>query len=338
MKRVLLVFILCISMLALCGCGEEKLPEFNQDKLIEITSKPVGMTEDYMSYALHICIYNDCSVEIYADGFEKLYDDLELETRQFSISSAELEELKTLILKEQAYSMRESVGNRDLTKGTVKTFTVYGSFGVHKSGGLSPSNISFLTVYDFVYQLAREESIEYCRALDKKLSDGYNNRYNLGPRIHTASDDVIVTTDMIEVFQVVSYDDISDATDSDADREDVTEEGIGETAYGDITENPGTGVDDNTENERFTVAIILNDTGTEALAEATKGINYTPENYALYNMDAFCAMITVNAPVNDGVLYLNIEYDADAVEHLKNELDACLEKWRSWKAEDEEIN
>lgn len=190
-------------------------------------------------------------------------------------------------------------------------------------------------MYDFVYQLAREESIEYCRALDKKLSDGYNNRYNLGPRIHTASDDIIVTTDMIEVFQVVSYNDISDATDTDADREDITEESIGEAVYGDIAENPGTGVDDNTENERFTVAIILNDTGAETLAEATKGINYTPENYALYNKDAFCAMITVNAPVKDGVLYLNVEYDAAAAEHLKNELDEYLQKWRNCKAEDE---
>ncbi|MCM1272277.1 MAG: hypothetical protein NC225_09580 [Clostridium sp.] len=333
MKRVLLVFILFISMWAFCGCNEEELPELNQDKLIEITTKPIGMTEDYMSYALHICIYNDCSVEIYADDFEKLYDELEMETRQFSISSEELEELKNLILKERAYSMRESVGNRDLTKGTAKTFTVYGSFGAHKSGGLSPSNISFLTVYDFAYQLVREESIEYCRALDKKLLDGYNNRYDLGPRIHNASDERIVTTDMIEAFLVVPYRDILGATDSDADREAAVKESMGETAYED-TENVGMDVESDAE-EWFAVAIILNDTGTNALAETTKGIHGTPENYSLYNQDAFCAMITVNAPVNDGVLYLSAEYDAAAAETLKNALDEYLEKWRSWKAEED---
>ncbi|MDE6023967.1 MAG: hypothetical protein K2G45_00785 [Lachnospiraceae bacterium] len=326
-------------MLAFCGCGKEEIPELNQDRLIEITSKPIGMTEDYMSYTLHICIYNDCSVEIYADNFDKLYDELDRKTQHISISSTELDALKELILKERAYDMRENVGNRDLTIGTAKTFTVYSSFGTHKSGGLSPSNINFLKVYDFVYNLAREESIEYCRILDKKLLDGYNNRYNLGPRIHNYNDEIIVSTDMIEEFKVVSYDDIFDATDSDAEKESASEENsqenIVENVNEEVSENSGDNGETDNEVEQFTVAIILNDSGAEAVAEATKGINVNPENYFLYNKDIFCAMITANAPINDGVLYLNVIYDSDAAKNLKDELDKYLDMWRNCKIEDE---
>lgn len=310
MKRILCLIMIMLFGISLCSCGKKEPPSLNQEKLIEITSRPLGMVDSYKLYTLHICVYNDCTVEIYADDFDYWYSDTVCERTTMQISEAELEEIKKVIEENDALNLNENVGNRDLKEGTIKSFIIYADDGEHKSGGLSPSNRSFLRVYDLVYDLVREESFVYAGSIDRLQAEGYGRRFDMGPRLHDSRDSLIITTDMIQDFVIVPADEVEAAQGTETDAE-------GEDMYG--------------------AAILLNEEGTAAIYEATGYVTDEPLIFFLYNNNTLYDIIKINNQIKDGTIYLNNIYnEADAAKAV-DELEASLSTWRGFKAEEENM-
>lgn len=310
MKRILCLIMIMLFGISLCSCGKKEPPSLNQEKLIEITSRPLGMVDSYRLYTLHICVYNDCTVEIYADDFDYWYSDTVCERTTMQISEAELEEIKKVIEENDALNLNENVGNRDLKEGTIKSFIIYADDGEHKSGGLSPSNRSFLRVYDLVYDLVREESFVYAGSIDRLQAEGYGRRFDMGPRLHDSRDSLIITTDMIQDFVIVPADEIEAAQGTETDAE-------GEDMYG--------------------AAILLNEEGTAAIYEATGYVTDEPLIFFLYSNNTLYDIIKINNQIKDGTIYLNNIYnEADAAKAV-DELEASLNTWRGFKAEEENM-
>lgn len=310
MKRILCLIMIMLFCTSLCSCSEKEPPSLNQEKLIEITSRPLGMVDSYKVYTLHICVYNDCTVELYADDFDYWYGDTACERTTVQISEAELEEIKKVIEENNALNLNENVGNRDLKEGTIKSFIIYADDGEHKSGGLSPSNRSFLRVYDFVYNLVREESFVYAGSIDRLQSEGYGRRFDVGPRLHDSRDSLIITTDMIQDFVIVPADEVDavQATETDAEGEDM---------YG--------------------VAILLNEEGTAAIYEATGYVTDEPLIFFLYSNNTLYDIIKINNQIEDGTIYLNNIYNEADVAKAVDELEASLNTWRQFKADEENM-
>ncbi|MCM1207581.1 MAG: hypothetical protein NC309_01560 [Ruminococcus sp.] len=295
----------CIN---LCSCSEKEPPSLNQEKLIEITSRPLGMVDRYKLYTLHICVYNDCTVELYANDFDYWYSDAACERTTVQITEAELEDIKRAIEENDALNLNENVGNRDLREGTIKSFVIYADDGEHRSGGLSPSNRSFLRVYDLVYNLVREESFVYTGSIERLQAEGYGRRFDRGPRLHDSKDTRIITTDMIQDFVIVPAEEIevADATQTDAEVDEL---------YG--------------------AAILLNEEGTAAIYDATGYVTDEPLIFFLYNNNTLYDIVKINNQIKDGTIYLNHIYnEADAVK-VVDELEASLNLWREFKAEEE---
>lgn len=310
MKRILYLIMIMLLGVSLCSCGEKEPPSLNQEKLIEITSRPLGMVDSYKLYTLHICVYNDGTVELYADDFDYWYSDAVCERTTVHISEEELAEIKKVIEENDALNLNENVGNRDLKEGTIKNFIIYADDGEHKSGGLSPSNRSFLKVYDFVYDLVREESFVYTANIDRLQAEGYGRRFDIGPRLHDSKDSPIITTDMIQDFVIVPADEVEEeqATETDTDGEDM---------YG--------------------VAILLNEEGTVAIYEATGHMSDEPLIFFLYSDNVLYDIVKINYQIEDGTIYLNNIYnEADAVGAV-DELEASLNIWRAFKAEEKNM-
>lgn len=310
MKRILCLIMIMLLGVGLCSCGEKETPALNQEKLIEITSRPLGMVDSYKLYTLHICVYNDCTVELYADDFDYWYGDTACPRTMVHISEEELAEIKKAIEDNDALNLNENVGNRDLTEGTIKSFIIYADDGEHKSGGLSPSNRSFLRVYDLVYDLVREESFVYAGGINRIQAEGYGRRFDLGPRLHDSKDFPIITTDMIQDFVIVPADEVEapEATETDAEDEDM---------YG--------------------AAILLNEEGTAAIYEATGHMSGEPLIFFLYNNNTLYDIVKINNQIEDGTIYLNNIYnEADAASAV-DELEAGLNTWRAFKAEEENM-
>ncbi|MCM1288284.1 MAG: hypothetical protein NC240_08225 [Clostridium sp.] len=297
----------CIS---LCSCGEKEPPSLNQEKLIEITSRPLGMVDSYKLYTLHICVYNDCTVEFYADDFDYWYSDVECGRTTMQITEVELEEIKRAIEENDALNLNENVGNRDLQEGTIKSFTIYADDGEHKSGGLSPSNRSFLRVYDLVYNIVREECFVYTGSIERLQAEGYGRRFDMGPRLHDSKDARIITTDMIQDFVIVPAGEVeaADATQTDAEADEL---------YG--------------------AAILLNEEGTAAIYEATGRVTGEPLIFFLYNNNTLYDIVKINNQIKDGTIYLNHIYSEAEAAKVVDELEASLNTWRGFKAEEENI-
>lgn len=310
MKRILCLIIIMLSAVSLCSCGEKAPPALNQEKLIEITSRPLGIADSYKLYTLHICVYNDCTVELYANDFDYWYGDTACPRTTVQISEVELEQIKKAVEENDALNLNENVGNRDLKEGTIKSLTIYADDGEHKSGGLSPSNRSFLRVYDLVYDLVREESFVYAGSIDRLQAEGYGRRFDMGPRLHDSKDFPIITTDMIQDFVIVPADEVKapEATGTDAGDEEL---------YG--------------------AAILLNEEGTAAIYEATGYMSGEPLIFFLYNNNTLYDIVKINNQIDDGTIYLNKIYnEADAAKAV-DELEEGLNTWRAFKAEEENM-
>lgn len=315
MKRILCLIIIMFSAVSLCSCGEKAPPALNQEKLIEITSRPLGIADSYKLYTLHICVYNDCTVELYANDFDYWYGDTACPRTTVQISEVELEQIKKAVEENDALNLNENVGNRDLKEGTIKSLTIYADDGEHKSGGLSPSNRSFLRVYDLVYDLVREESFVYAGSIDRLQAEGYGRRFDMGPRLHDSKDFPIITTDMIQDFVIVPADEVKAAQ---------------------AIETQASGTDAEAE-DMYGAAILLNEEGTAAIYEATGYMTDEPLIFFLYNNNTLYDIVKINNQIKDGTIYLNYIYnEADAAKTV-DELEESLSTWRAFKAEEENV-
>ncbi len=326
MKRILYTIMNIVLLLSLCSCGEEKQPSFSQEKLIEITSRQVGISDSCKIYTLHICVYNDCTVKIYADDFPFWYGEKAADAVTTTITKDELEDIKKMIIDNDAVALNKNVGNIDMKEGTQKGFIIYADDGSHESGGLNPSNRSFLRVYDFVYNLVREESFIYCSEIENIQLTGYNRRFDIGPRIHDNQDNVVISTDMIQDFVIVPASEIATDTDAEPETTEVYDYDMGADAA----------TEENSHEDMYGLAIMLNEDGTNAIYEAT-GYNIgEPKNFLLYVDNRLYETITIRKHVSDGTIYLNGIYDKTSAEDKAAELEECLNLWRSFKSEEQE--
>ncbi len=172
-KYFTLVCFLCL-MLLLGGC-KEKDKEFvpGDNELIHLTSTPKGGVETYQIYTMNIMIYVDGTVKIYASDFVKWLGNEDIPELTFTITPDEVEEIKQLIIEQDIYNLREEVGNRDGISGTIKRMTVYAADGTNTTGGVSISNKQFVTVYDGIEAIVREELYLYTGEINSIQYEGY---------------------------------------------------------------------------------------------------------------------------------------------------------------------
>ena len=115
---------------------------------------------------------------------------------------------------------------------------------------------------------------------------------------------------MIQDFVIVPADEVEEeqATETDTDGEDM---------YG--------------------VAILLNEEGTVAIYEATGHMSDEPLIFFLYSDNVLYDIVKINYQIEDGTIYLNNIYnEADAVGAV-DELEASLNTWRAFKAEEKNM-
>lgn len=161
-------------MLLVGGCTESN-KEFvpGDNELIHLTSTPKGGVETYQIYTMNIMIYVDGTVRIYASDFVKWLGNDEIPELTFTITPEEVEEIKQLIIDQDIYNLREEVGNRDGISGTIKTMTVYAADGTNTTGGVSISNRQFVTAYDGIEAIVREELYLYSGEISSTQYKGY---------------------------------------------------------------------------------------------------------------------------------------------------------------------
>lgn len=313
MKKVIVCLLLAAVLLTAAACTKKENIEFNSEALIDISYKNVGITDAYLSYTLHAVINNDGTVKVYVDELGMALSDEPYEPVISSVTPDELEQLKGIIKEEKAYEMRENVGKREGNTGTVKYFTIYSSNGEHTSGGLNPSNLSFLKVYDFAYGLVMEECISYSKQVDDNQIKLYAGRSGIGPRICDKNDNVIIDPGMIKEFFAESYVNEPSASDT-GNAQDITADDESAEESSDM----------------YKVVISLTPEGSEKIKKLTEELGACDDNPAIfymYNNDTFCGIITLYAPVCDGVLYLNETYNEEKATAMVDSLELYMNKW-----------
>ena len=76
--------------------------------------------------------------------------------------------------------------------------------------------------------------------------------------------------------------------------------------------------------------ISLTPEGSEKIKKLTEELGACDDNPAIfymYNNDTFCGIITLYAPVCDGVLYLNETYNEEKATAMVDSLELYMNKW-----------
>lgn len=293
---VLVVFVL----VCMTGCGEEKQPELADGKFIKLSNTPMGEMSIIDIYTLNIEVHQDKTVIIYADDFDKWLGEGECPIVKTSITDDEINELKQLIADNDLYNMREDIGNKNVKDGDKKSLTLYTVNGGHTSGGMNPSNRKFLKIYDYLYELVREEVYSYKLDISDLQEDGASSMNNQGIRITDYLDNIVLTDEYIDEIRIASY--------SEQPQVIPDEDSASET---DAFSNEDT--EDEAE-EKYCVAIVLNAEGTELMCNLTLGCEEKPGLYYLYLHGTYRNAISVGYNITDGIIYLNEAYTREQAE------------------------
>lgn len=195
----------CMLLFTACGKKPEKL---SAGVFLKISTAPVGdVVEDYERFQINLEVYQDGRVDCYADGFEKWLGDDLCPTKTLHFSSEEIARIQEIITQEDFLHMRNNVGNRDIKEGERKVITIYTTQGEHVSGGIAISNRSFLKLYDYVQELARDSLFAYKNEVTEIQRKGAKRESKKGIHITDMQEKDLVGRNEIEKISLTYGDD-----------------------------------------------------------------------------------------------------------------------------------
>lgn len=300
-KKILFINLMFI-LIVLCSCGKnDDTPDFAEDGiLVKLSSTPKDIEEAAYTYTTNIEVYNDGTVKIYADSFEKWYGEAEPETVELKIADSDIEEIKRVIIDEDLYHLHENVGNKDDISGVEKTLTVYTIAGKYSVHGISPSNVKFNKVYDYIYGLKRDELTSYIVNINDIQKNGSEN--DTGLIILDGNGNVLFENLDIKSIKIQ---DISSVVYENEEAED--DSGMEEVPM-------------------YKIVFELSEDKYERLYELTKDAD--SRNYITFNLyvdNTFYMILYADTPIQDGKICSNNDYTKINAEKTVDELVSELE-------------
>lgn len=205
-KRIILSILIAFMCMCMIACTRDRQPELADGKFIKLSSATLGLAEDTELYTTNIEVYQDGTVVIYADNFDTWLSDEECPVTTTMITTEEVDELKRLIKEEDLYNLREDVGDKFTDDGSETCLTLFTVEGEHSSGGVNPSNRRYLRIYDYIYELVREETYTYKLSIAAMQEEGSYYLNNSGIMLTDNQDNVLIDYEKIDSFSMVAVD------------------------------------------------------------------------------------------------------------------------------------
>lgn len=204
-RYLIIAAILSFMLIIISGCSKKDEKHIvNDGVFLKTTIKIMSPKEDYLRHTINCEFSADGTVSISTSEFENWLGDKEQPEPIYTrIEESEVQEIKDLIYDSEFLALRSDVGSRDEIVGDYKYVTVYTNEGEVKVGGLSPSNRTFIKVYDKAYQTILEEMLALTNKINTEQADNFANARYRGISISDKSDtNLIYNNDLVDVVSV----------------------------------------------------------------------------------------------------------------------------------------